>query len=193
MIYNFNVMGDKITLCDKSDGVSGNMNSYVCRFSFDKAWLGLTKFVVFTNGDITLTLMLSGNTCYIPDQMLVSPATICVGVYASSLDGENPVRISTDFSHIVIKEGAYRNGDAPAAPEPELWEQFFEEAAKKAAELVEKNVDVYVDKAKEEIHSEAKAAVSTHLLDIEKTLGDIGEALDNIIKIQNSLIEGVIQ
>lgn len=160
MIFDFTVNDDKITLSGNSGAVAGSVNFYSCRFSFSHNWNDLEKFAVFIQGDKTYTVLIVDNVCLIPQEVTEGSGSIAVGVYGSSFDSEDILRISTDFSHIVIKEGAYREGSAPEVPKPELWEQYLQLAAEKAAEGV-------IDK-----------------------VGNIDAALDTILAIQEHLIGG---
>lgn len=171
MIYDFNVSEDKISLTGTTGAKTGSLNYYQCRFTFSDDWNGMSKFAVFVCGDDSYTVMAEDNICFIPAEVLDRIGTVYVGVYGISENNENSVRISTDFAHIIIEEGAYRKGDAPKAPTPDLWEEYFRT-------LAEKSTDA------------ANAA-------IDSSLGDISEALDRIIAeqeaiiaIQNALIGG---
>lgn len=163
MTYNFDVYGDRISLKGTSSAVSGSVNYYKCSFDFSPEWDGLLKFAVFMAEEQVYTVMLDGNVCTIPAEVMLSPASVSVGVYGTKEDDE-VFRISTDFSHIVIKEGAYRDGTTPAIPEKDDWEIYFARAAEEAT----------------------KAATDA----IKAETGDIDGALDAILKIQNTLIGG---
>ena len=163
MTYNFKVCGDRISISGISSAVSGSVNYYKCRFDFSKEWDGLLKMVVFMADEKTYTVLPENDMCYIPAELLFSPASIAVGVYGS-YEGDKVFRISTDFSHIVIKEGAYRDGTTPAIPEKDAWEVYFARAAEEAT----------------------KAATDA----IRAETGDIDATLDAIIELQNILIGG---
>ncbi len=63
-------------------------NAVLCRFSFSDDWTGLQKMLVFTNGIETRDVMLDGDECYIPHEVLSIPRVkVRVGVYGT--DGEN--------------------------------------------------------------------------------------------------------
>ena len=167
MIYNFNITDDRIKLTGTSSAISGSVNCYKCVFSFSDAWNGLEKFAVFMRGDETYTLSIAENSCLIPSEILDSPSYITIGVYGSSLNSENFMRISTDFSHIVIKEGAYRDGTTPSVPQPDLWEEFFS-----------RNLEIAREQTRDYIYKE---------------LGDAAKALDEIIALQNLIMGGETQ
>lgn len=167
MIYNFNITDDRIRLTGTSSAISGSVNYYKCVFSFSERWNGLEKFAVFMRGDEAYTVSITDDSCLIPTEILDSPSYIAIGVYGSTLDSENLMRISTDFSHIVIKEGAYRDGTTPAIPNPDLWEEYFIRAAETARE-----------ETKDYIYRE---------------LGDMSKALDEIIALQNLITGGDVR
>lgn len=164
MTYNFDVCGDRISLKGTSSAVSGSVNYYKCSFDFSPEWNGLLKFAVFMTEDKVYTVMMDGNICTIPAEVMLSPAAVSVGTYGTK-EGDEVFRISTDFSHIVIKEGAYREGTTPSVPEKDDWEIYFARAAEEAT----------------------KAATDA----IKAETGDIDAALDAILELQNTLIGGV--
>lgn len=155
MTFSFNVNGDCLTLTGTSGGVTGGANCYTCAFSFSPEWSGLEKFAVFVCGDSTYTVMLKDGFCRLPQEVTQTPGTAKIGVYGSDTESGSVFRISTDFSHIVIREGAYRQGTAPAVPDPDEWEEYISKIADRAAEN----------------------AIGE--------IGSIEEALDSIIEIQN--------
>lgn len=175
MIYKFEVAGDTLILQGNSGAVAGSLGYYQCEFSFSSEWEGLSKFAVFMRGDNAYTAEVTQNSCLIPAEVISSAGTVTVGVYGSTLREDNPVRISTDFAHIIIKEGAYREGTAPAVPSADLWEIYFERAAQEAKQVAVDSGIAAADAAKGEFAA---------------TLGNIELALDNIISIQESLIGG---
>ena len=164
MTYSFKVSGDRLTLDGIAAAVSGSINYYKCSFSFSDEWKDLNKFAVFVCDENTVTADINNGECFIPQEVLSEESCVAVGVYGSSFSEDNPLRISTDFSHIVIKAGAYREGTAPAIPNPDLWEIYFERVCQTARE---DTVDF-----------------------IKSQIAGIEEALDEIIVIQKSLIGG---
>lgn len=174
MIYDFTIKGDCLTLDSRLSAVSGGVNCYICRFAFDRIWDNLTRFAVFTKGEDAVTVYLEGDECLIPSELLAGSGTIAVGVYGTRLE-EEPFRISTNLSHIVIKEGAYREANAPEVPEAELWEVFLREASAKITETAEEE--------RTKLEGYAEKILGGYF-------GDIDSALDEIIAEQNSLIGG---
>ncbi len=140
--------------------MAGSVNYYRCTFAFSSEWQELSKFAVFMCGDEVYTVMLEGDSCFIPCEMLSTAGTIAVGVYGSSMDEEKPLRISTDFSHIVIKDGAYREGTTPAVPQADLWEVYFKRAAEQTTQVAVDAAIAAADSAKAEIDMLNVAAVA---------------------------------
>lgn len=159
MTFFFDVKGDTITHSGSSHAFSGGLNYYHCSFSFSPEWDGLDKFVVFRRGDTSFTAVLSGTSCPIPQEVMETVGTLEIGVFGTAVGSGNVFRITTDFSHIVIKEGAYCRGTAPDVPSPDDWEEYICAIADKAAEN----------------------AIGE--------IGNIEEALNGIIDIQKSLTE----
>lgn len=134
MTFNFSVKGDEITLTGTSRASSGGANCYRCEFEFSPEWENLEKFAVFACGGVSYTVMLQDGFCLVPQEVTEKAGGAKIGVYGSLLGEERVFRISTDFSHIVVKEGAYCQGTAPAVPEPDEWEEYISRIADRAAE-----------------------------------------------------------
>lgn len=175
MIYKFNISADRIILNTSASAVSGSTGYYKCEFFFSDDWSELSKFAVFVQNDSAYTVEILENACFMPAEVISKAGTVAIGVYGSTVQTDNPVRISTDFVHIIVKEGAYRDGTEPSVPAPDLWEVYFERAAKEAERVAIDSGIAAADAAKK---------------GFADTLGDIGTALDNIIAIQNTLIGG---
>ncbi len=175
MIYKFNISADTIVLNGSASAVSGSVGYYCCEFSFSHEWDELSKFAVFMCADDVYTVEITDNTCSIPAEVISNAGTVTVGVYGSTMHTENPLRISTDLAHIIIKEGAYREGTAPEVPSADLWEIYFKRTTKKARQVAIDSGTAAADAAKQ---------------GFADTIGDIETALDNIISIQNALIGG---
>lgn len=160
MTYSFKVDGDRISLPEIHGAVSGSVNYYRCAFAFSAQWQALSKFAVFMDGDSTYTVMTENDSCLIPDALIAEPKKISVGIYGSSLDEENPLRISTDFVNIDIREGAYRQGTAPEVPQADLWEIYFQKASEQATKTAVDAAIAAADTAKAEIDMMNSAAVA---------------------------------
>lgn len=160
MTYSFKVDGDRISLAEIHGAVSGSVNYYRCAFAFPPQWQGLSKFAVFTDGDSTCTVMTEDDACIIPAELIANAKTLSVGIYGSSLDEDNPLRISTDFVNIDIREGAYREGTAPEVPQAELWEVYFQKASEQATKVAVDAAIAATDAAKAEIDMMNSAAVA---------------------------------
>ena len=182
MIYRFNVSGDRIILNTSASAVSGSTGYYKCEFCFSDDWSGLSKFAVFMKKDSTYTVEISQNSCFMPAEVISNTGTVAIGVYGSTVQTDNLVRISTDFAHIIVKEGAYRDGTEPSVPSPDLWEVYFERAAKEAERVA---IDSGIAAA-----DAAKQGFADTLGDIETALDSIISEQEAIIAIQNSLIGG---
>ncbi len=172
MYYDFSVEGDKIKKTGNStEAMSGSVNYYVCRFDFSEEWSDFTKFAVFIQGGKEYTLLIQEDACLIPSEFLEQRGSVAVGIYGTWQQGDKPVRISTDFAHIIIEEGAYRKSTAPKVPAPELWEQYLK--------YVEENAYNGTNRAIEELYG-----------NIDAVLDLIIEQQEEIIKAQNALIGG---
>ncbi len=175
MMYKFNVSGDRIILNGCSSAVSGSKGYYNCEFTFSQEWENLIKFAVFIQNENSYKVEISDNMCPVPYEITKETGTVAIGVFGTEMRDENPIRISTDFAHIIVKEGAFRDAEAPSVPSADLWEVYFDRARAEATQIA---INAGI------------AAAEVAKGEFAQTLGDLDAALDNIISIQNALIGG---
>ena len=99
-------------------------NAVLCRFSFSDDWAGLRKMLVFTNGIETRDAILSGDECYIPQEVLTTPRVrVRVGVYGT--DGENVIlpTIWADLGR--VHDAPDPSGDPAVDPTLPVWSQIL--------------------------------------------------------------------
>lgn len=94
------------------------------KFTFDDAWDALAKTAVFIAGDTTRDVLLTGDTCTIPWEVLRYPGTdMIVGVYGTN---GGTLVIPTIYAHVGrVKCGTDPSGDEGEEPTPTLVEQIM--------------------------------------------------------------------
>ena len=99
---------------------AGMANAVLCRFSFSDDWTGLQKMLVFTNGIETRDVMLDGDECYIPHEVLSIPRVkVRVGVYGT--DGENVI-LPTIWANLGdVHDAPDPSGDGTTDPSLPIW------------------------------------------------------------------------
>lgn len=99
---------------------AGMANAVLCRFSFSDDWTGLQKMLVFTNGVETRDVMLDGDECYIPHEVLAVPRVrVRVGVYGT--DGENVI-LPTIWANLGdVHDAPDPSGDETTDPSLPIW------------------------------------------------------------------------
>lgn len=110
------------------------------RFSFDESWAGLTRCAVFTDGMVTRDVLLEGESCPIPAEVLTEVGRVlCVGVYGTSEAGD--LVIPTVFAQAgMVRPGALPTGDESYVPLPDVTGQIhsrIEALEAKVKELAE--------------------------------------------------------
>ena len=97
--------------CVQPQLLTTGMVGAVVEFSFDEVWDGLTKCAVFTDGVVAKDVLLHGNTCVIPHEVLTTSGhVLCVGVYGTNAAGD--VAIPTVYAEVgMIRPGADPTGD----------------------------------------------------------------------------------
>lgn len=122
-----------VTLVKNEIVNEGEYNVQSCNFQFSSDYDGLPKIAIFKTGTVTKQIMLSGNTCITPEEVLQTTGIVGLGVYAYQTDGDNLVlRYSPTPAVFTVEPGSYDEGDAPTPPTPSVIEQLQEEITQNA-------------------------------------------------------------
>lgn len=106
---------------------SGGVKVDRINFSFCPLWEGLTKTAVFYRStEEVYHVLLSGDSCTIPAEVLVSPGVLYIGVMGVDSNG---VTRPTAVLPYVVRQGAITEGVEPAEPTPDIYEQILAELA----------------------------------------------------------------
>lgn len=122
-----------VTLVKNEIVNEGEYNVQSCNFQFSSDYDGLPKIAIFKTGTVTKQIMLSGNTCITPEEVLQTTGIVGLGVYAYQTDGDNlTLRYSPTPAVFTVEPGSYDEGDAPTPPTPSVIEQLQEEITQNA-------------------------------------------------------------
>lgn len=124
MEFNFTIKNDKLTSTAYPKGVTGNVNTYTCRFNIECDIAGLIWFCIFKQGDNVYNQIIEDNTCVMPYEVLTSAEPLYIGCYGTNGD-DDIKRVSTNFICFDVKQGAYSEADAPETPTPDIWESLI--------------------------------------------------------------------
>lgn len=103
---------------------SGMVGVAEIAFSFDDAWDGLNRIAVFKAGGTVKDVLLIGESCVIPHEVLERPVHLVVGVYGTDADGS--VVIPTVWADLgMVEQGAKPSGEISKKPTPEVWAQIL--------------------------------------------------------------------
>lgn len=119
---SFSVSGQRIELTDAAMLVSGTVNEYTARFTFDEAWDGYRRTAVFSCGDISREQLLTDDACTVPWEVLIANGYLHVGVYGAKGDSRLPT-VWTE-RRLFVNPGAGPTEEA-AEPSPTLVEQLL--------------------------------------------------------------------
>lgn len=130
--------------------VSGSVNIYKAEFEFDNTWDGYDKIAVFSAKNkeqstysVRREVLLTGNSCVIPWEVLAEEGKLKIGVYGVREDKRLPT-VYTDGE--IILHGAEASSEG-SAPTPEMVEQLLldtkenREAAEKASLAAEESAN----------------------------------------------------
>ena len=135
MDINFTIESDKLT-SDIAKPISGNVNYYKCKFTFSDEWAELAKFAVFSRKDRTYTIEIKGGSCLMPKEVLEESGNIAIGVFGTNASETEYIRISTNPVTALVSTGAYKEGDTPETPTPDVWEEYLKQIKNAAANII---------------------------------------------------------
>lgn len=117
MEFNFAIKNDMLVVNEQAKCVTGNLNSYICKFEI-LTNSELTWLCVFKQDENAYQQVIENGKCVIPEEVLNQVGNLQVGCYAINGD----IRISTNWVEFAIEDGAYTEATAPKEPTPDVWE-----------------------------------------------------------------------
>ena len=104
MKYNFTINECELIFAGPNKGYTGNVNTYICNFTFsepNKEWLW---FCIFKQGESTYRQMIQNNACTIPCEVLKNKGMLYIGCYATDTDvKEYVILIFAAFIGLYVK------------------------------------------------------------------------------------------
>jgi hypothetical protein len=187
-----------------SIGAAGSFDSMVLRVKFDDSWIGLNKYITWEDalgesGGQTLIsnldLVDGGVHTYdipVPALPLTSAGAVKLSFtgYAMTRDGENidSVINTATGTFIVLESNAMRlDGEDITPTLAEQLTNTVNECAK-SFQTAEEKIEAFEEKEDERNQNEAKR--EERFSEMEKLVGDLPEAVEAILALQESLIGG---
>lgn len=124
-ILKFSVCDQRITTEDISV-VADSKNYLAALFSFDSTWDGTEKTAVFSQGEKVYNMLLEGDMCRIPAEVITEGA-FYVSVFGGDL-------ITADKIRIEVVPSGLMEGIAPPVPTEDIYNQLVERVASEAAD-----------------------------------------------------------
>lgn len=133
----------RCAFCESDDKLTTGSVGVQVTFHFDPAWNGLYKTAVFRGSDTAVDVLITGDACTVPPEVLTKPGgDLTIGVYGT--DGTGALVIPTVYADAGrIQRGAEPSGVDPEPPTPSLVDQILaaaqaaQEAAEDAAEIAQ--------------------------------------------------------
>ena len=160
----FKAIKQQLIYCSDDYIVTDSQNYITAEFEFSEEWTGVTKTAIFKGTNGTYSVLLTGNACVIPYEVLTSGFS--VSVYGVS----GNMRITSDSVYINAVKSGYEDGETPSDPTPTVYEEILDkfsdikQADSERAEQVKKNVD-----------------------DINSIQSDIGNVYDNMEALERDI------
>ncbi len=124
-ILKFSVCDQRITTEDISV-VADSKNYLAALFSFDSTWDGTEKTAVFSQGEKVYNMLLEGDMCRIPAEVITEGA-FYVSVFGGDL-------ITADKIRIEVVPSGLMEGIVPPVPTEDIYNQLVERVASEAAD-----------------------------------------------------------
>lgn len=111
-------------ICTRAARLTSGMVGLQCEFVFDDAWDGLARTAVFWAGNEKRDVLLTGDTCTVPWEVLKTAGyQLVIGVYGTNADGT--LIIPTCYAMCGgITSGADPSGDESTDPTLPVWGQM---------------------------------------------------------------------
>ena len=173
-MFNIKIKKSSLIVTNKEPIATGASKVYYVSFDFDGEWDGLVKNVIFKAGETSISVLLEGDSCPIPWEVLSSENVgekLWVGVYGSDTEG---TKLPTVWNELEIIQAWVELCGSGGEPTPTAVSLIYE-ASKNAESLAKEAVKeaslsrTYADqalKAKEDAINEAKSANASATLAI---------------------------
>lgn len=111
-------------ICTRTERLTSGMVGLQCKFEFDSAWDGLARTAVFLAGTEKRDVLLTGDTCTVPWEVLKTAGyQLVIGVYGTNAEGT--LVIPTVYAMCGgIASGADPSGDESTDPTLPVWGQM---------------------------------------------------------------------
>ena len=161
-------------ICTRTERLTSGMVGLQCEFVFDGAWDGLARTAVFWAGNEKRDVLLTGDTCTVPWEVLKTAGyQLVIGVYGTNAEGT--LVIPTVYAMCGgIASGADPSGDESTDPTLPVWGQM-QGMIGNLADLATASKDNLVDAINEAAQSGGGGGASVEL---DTTLTHSGKAAD---------------
>ena len=123
MEFGFKIKNDLLMPDGIFRAVTGNVNSYTCRFEILEGPENFLWMCVFRQGSGTYQQVIEDGVCVIPREVLENAEPVSIGCYGTSKSGDF-VRISTNWLSLSLADGAYSEASSPKIPSRDVWEDL---------------------------------------------------------------------
>lgn len=123
MIVDFSVAKQKIIWPKERFFIEGSVGHVYLRCSFDSDWDGLSKQIIFTNGDISRAVLLTDNEPVCVPYEVLMKGKLFISIVGLGADGVKRLTTRKMILPVAILEAGAIEGDNPDEYTPQLWEQ----------------------------------------------------------------------
>lgn len=125
MIINISVNRQFVLLSPNLRIISDSIGFVKFRCVFDGDWDGLTKQMIFTNGEISKSVLITADEEYLIPHEVLTAGKLYISAVGLGANGEKRLTTKKMAMPITVLEAGHLSGDTPEAYTPETWEQVL--------------------------------------------------------------------
>lgn len=124
IILRFAADGQLLRRTEMLPVLSRSENLYRVKIEFSREWAGETKTAVFSSGGEYYSVLLDGDECALPAEVLTPPG-FTLSVWGSRSDGDSFSRRTANAAFVGVLQSGYADGETPQEPTQTVYEQIL--------------------------------------------------------------------
>ncbi|MEE0970127.1 MAG: DUF6273 domain-containing protein [Clostridia bacterium] len=152
-MFKVKINRSSLTVLSKEAIASGASKIYKVSFDFDPFWVDFFKTAVFKAGDLSFSVLIEGNSCHIPHEVLCpenAGKILFIGAYGTDKDG---ARLPTVWNKLGVIQPGTEPCESAKSPSPTVIDSIYasvrssEEKIEKALVEIAVNIDMIEESA----------------------------------------------
>ena len=116
MVINFSIYHQTLSVAYYSPVISRSQDYLQARFTFSCDWNNVQKIAQFVRDDLKYNILLDGDSCFVPWELLKTSGTFTVTVWGNNYPDEENIVITTNKLAITIQKDGLDDDILPTDP-----------------------------------------------------------------------------